>query len=343
MDHKTSFNPTSEKTYYKLSENNMFIGTPHAWQAQDNPNGGDNLWRTGWAYIVYKSEILKEGILSCFTDEVDKKGRKYIQAHRSPGKGAHNVSRDQLVSALSALYLNGDHDDLRRIIKGLRWRISDKFRLTLTIYSWMKAISSKTKSKQYFWSLIFCILSLIITLPIKNWWNDFLFKDVSKINEISQEQYQENIDYVRNHLDVEFTNIDIDFYINFAMRFHSKGFGLYLFAWQLYTLPKNPCWLKTLLKKMGLKGVHPSNYFMRMIFGQKVTQKEIDEFSPMSGIRWQEKFFQKGENYFYNACVIIEKNHYFNNQLELENTYNVLDNDMLWYLVENHPELVIKY
>lgn len=327
MDHKTKFKPTAEKTYYYV-EKNMMLGTNHGWNTNGDGGKGDALWRTGWAYVAYKSKSLKKGILSCFTKEKDSKGKEYLQAHRFPGMGAENVSRDQITSALVALSLNGDKEDVKRIVKGLRWKISPKFKLSLDMWFWMKSISADWKISKFLYSLAFTISSFIVVAPMIPW-NKILYK-WAKLRETSQEKYNWIL-----HSGIQLLNTDEVKRPSIAMTIHYPAYAFYLFAWQLYTLPWNP--LKTLLRKICLTGVHDSNYLMRLLFLGKVSQKDINEFRPMSGIRWQGRFFEG----FYSATEIIEENYHFHTRLGLNSDYNALDNDILWYLAEKHPELII--
>jgi len=333
MKHKTLFTTEKFKNYCYIEEK-MMLGTNHGWEPDGDGGKGDALWRTGWAYITYGEKILKEGILNCFTDEIDKKGKKYIQGHRFPGQGEDNFSRDQLISGLAALYVNGDYDEVKRIRKGLKWRISKKFRLTPGLWFWMMSISTK-QPFSFLYSVLFCITHFIITVPIMILWNKILYK-WADMTEISQEEQNTRLHTegmkVVNTKDFKRPNI--------VNTIHYPAYAFHLFAWQLHTLSWNP--LKRLLKIASRPGVHKSNYLMRMLFGEKVSIEDIKAFRPMSGIRWQGRFFKGKEDNicYYSACEIIEENYHFNVRLGLTSDYNALDNDMLWYLVEKYPKLI---
>ena len=334
MIYKTKFTEEDKNSFYFI-EDKMFLGTDHGWNTSGNNGRGDALWRTGWAYITYGKKILKEGILSCFTDEVDKKGKKYIQAHRCyPNIGTDDVSRDQVISALCSLKINKDKKDLKRLRKGLKWRLSKKFTMTFDMWLWLMSISTP-QPIAFVFSLLFTIINIFITAPMTIW-NNILFK-WSKIKEISQEEHYE---ILRSGVEVISTK-DLK-RPNKAMSICYPTYALHLFAWQLYCLPWNP--LKWLLKLLCRPSVHKSNYLIKMLFGQKVSMNDIKKYRPMSGVRWQGKFFKnvdKNKNVcFYSACEIIEENYHFTNRLNITTEYNSLDNDMLYFLIEKNPKLV---
>lgn len=316
---------TKGQTYYYVSDEHMFVGTPHAWE-KDTGTGGDNLWRTGWAYIVYKHPTLLDGILRCFTEEIDAKGKIYIQAHRSPGLGADDVSRDQITGAICALSINQNTNELKTIVKGLKWRISKKFRLSLDMWFWMQSLVLP-KPFNYVLSFLFHFSSLFSSF-LGVLWDIALYKWAG-VKEISQEEY--NTDLHAGPL----INSKDDKKADIAFTIHYPFYALHLFAWQLHSSPYTP--IKPLLQWLCRIGVHRSNYFMRLIFNGKVKREDIEAYRPMSGVRWQGRFFKK----FYSACEIIEENSYFSKKLGLTSQYNALDNDMLWYMAILKHKLVI--
>lgn len=335
MKYKTKFTTEDVNSYYFVRDN-MILGHDHSSNKYGNNGIGDALWRTGWAYTAYGNKKLKEGILSCFTDEEDKKG-KYIQAHRCyPRYRTDDVSRDQIISALCSLKLNGQDKEVKRLRKGLRWKISKKFTMTVDMWLWLMAISTP-QPLSFIFSLIFTIIHFFITAPLVLW--NSLLNRWAKMKEISQEKYNENLKSgmkVTNTKDMEKPSK--------IRKLKYPSYALHLFAWQLYSLPWNP--LKWLLKLACRPSVHKSNYLMKMLFGAKVLFNDIEEYRPMCGLRWQVRFFEGEENgekiCFYNNCEIIEENNYFHNEHKITTEYNSIDNDLLYYLKDKHPNL-IKY
>jgi hypothetical protein len=72
-----------------------------------------------------------------------------------------------------------------------------------------------------------------------------------------------------------------------------------------------------------------------MLAGKKVKLSDIHHFKPMTGFPWQGVFFKN----IYSACEIIEMHPHYKKMYF--NTDNALDNDILWYMLEKHPELII--
>lgn len=331
MFYKTQFDPSIKNSYYYVEEN-MMLGHDQGWVSNKDGGKGNALWRTGFAYITYNSLLLKEGILSCFKEKENKKGKKYIQAYRYPNQGDYDVSRDQITSALVSLKINNDIEDVKRLVKGIRWRISKKFRLSLDMWLWMQSISNKSKFIKNLTSVLFTLSSYIFVLLFFGVWNKILNK-IGGVKEVSQEDY--NI-ILKSNLNLISDN-DTK-YVKYLFKIQYPIYAFHLFAWQLYTTPNNI--FKPLLKKLCLLTVHKSNYVLRLLFGDTITQKEINEYRSMSGFRWQTSFLKTKKYNFYNITEILEESNYFNNQLNLTPNYNSLDNDLLWFLAEKHPELI---
>ncbi len=108
-------------------------------------DSGDNLWRTSIAYIAYKDPALKDGMLSC-TRWISP---KHVQYYRSVEQTDTDVSRDQVTMFLVAMALNGE--DVKKYIKATKWKLSERFSLTIDMWLWMKALGgSKFAQKMFF-------------------------------------------------------------------------------------------------------------------------------------------------------------------------------------------------
>jgi len=153
---------------------------------------------------------------------------------------------------------------------------------------------------------------------------------MANMKEISQEEYDTML-----HSNVRLNSRNNKPMVKFANLAKFPMYAIHLFAWQLESLPWNP--LKSLIKKINLLEIHESNYVLRLLFGAKIKMKDVCDFRPMCGTRWQEKFFDG----FYSACEIIETNFYFN-KIKVTSESNAVDNDLLWYLVEKYPDQIIK-
>jgi len=108
-------------------------------------DSGDNLWRTSIAYITYKDQAFKEGMINC-TRWISP---KHVQYYRSVEQNDEDVSRDQVTMFLVAMALNGE--DVNKYIKATKWKLSKRFSLTIDMWLWMKALGgSKFAQKMFF-------------------------------------------------------------------------------------------------------------------------------------------------------------------------------------------------
>jgi hypothetical protein len=317
MNHKTPFDKEYNPNNYNYVQKNMMVDHNYIWDTseENSKENGDALWRTGWAYIAYGDKCLRKGILSCFTNEIDKKGKPYIQAYRYPNFKSENVSRDQIISALCGLKINNDIEDMKRIIKGLRWKISKKFQLTPDTWMWMQALKGSL-----FWSIMFCFIDMIFVAPWSVLYDKFLYKWTG-LTQVSPEEKVGDI------------NVEANKKQKFAMNVHYPMYARHLFAWQLYTTRNNP--FKWICKKCLLIGLHESNFLMKLLAGKKIKLSDVYHYKPMTGFPWQEMYFK----HIYSACEIIALHSEYKKMYE--NKANVLDSDILWYMYEKHPELFI--
>lgn len=124
-----------------------------------NISNGDNLWRTSLAYIAYGHESLFEGMLKCQVW----KGKNHVQFYRSSEQNDNDVSRDQITMFLAALAVRGK--DIKKQVKGIKWKISQKYSLTYDMWLWMQALKGGEISKMQFF---------LIQIPIiraASFWN----------------------------------------------------------------------------------------------------------------------------------------------------------------------------
>lgn len=296
---------------------------------------GDALWRTGFAYITYKNAYFRVGMLKCFKERADKKGR-YLQAYRHHTIPTHGVSRDQIISALVAFKFHEDLLHLFRICGKLRWKLSrqpEKFdkmpwliidiakffseaRITLDMWLWMKAISNNSK----FYGGLFSLISFFI-VGLSQLWNKVLYK-LARLKVCSPDIL---LDFkpLRNPNDFE----------KKIFKLHYPAYAFHLFAWQLYTTPDNL--IKRICKKMCLSFTEKSNYLLILLFGGKVSRNDIENYKPMNGIRWQSIFFEG----LYDGTEMIEPHPILSDLYSSED--NVLDNDLLWTVADKHPNQII--
>ena len=348
MKFKSRFTSERLSNILFFIQDGMMMELNHPYNKNGDHGRGDALWRTGLAYIAYKCKELKEAILSCYVTVSDNKGQ-YIQAHRYPDQSTHNVSRDQITSSLAALFINGDIDDVRRIVKGLRWKLSKNTevveeyldgkselmkklmrpivsfftdaRITLDMRFWLISISSKWWLIRQLAGGTFSFISIFIML-FSGLWNIILY-GIMGLDVVTYEEAhacEERTDGTEKQKK--------------AWKLHHPMYAFHLFAIQLYTTP--PGIFKWVCEIVSLMFVEKSNYLLKLIFGGEVTREEIDNYRPAKGIRWQSRYY-RGIN---DGCTILEENKVFS---KITNTQNVLDNDILHEMADRHPELIKEY
>lgn len=107
-------------------------------------DGADNLWRTSLAYIAYGYPVLKEGMINC-TRWIKP---KQVQYYRTTYQHDNNVSRDQVTMFLAAMAIMGE--DVKPYIKATKWKLSERHRLTLDMWLWMKALGGSKLARKLF-------------------------------------------------------------------------------------------------------------------------------------------------------------------------------------------------
>ena len=307
MKTKTPFNKSNTESFFFVRDN-MILLQDLAWSSGNSK--ADALLQTSLGYITYGESDLKRGILSCFEYKC---GR--LVAHRYPKWGSKDFSRDQLTMALCALNLNGDFFEMNRIIDDIPFKISDKFRLTVGMWVWMQSLRKDNR----FLATLFSFMSIISTLTT-NGLNKLIYK-VFGIEQCSPEE-QVNYPYRQQTKKEEI-----------AFKLHFPAYAKHLLAWQIYTTPKNP--LKKILQKIALKGVPEWNLVVRLLLGDTITKEEVSEYKPMTGYPWQNIVVKE----LYNMAEIIEYHWLYSNKYN--SNENVLDNDVLHYLVQNNLEKVL--
>jgi len=123
------------KTYYYFQDGIMRDRT-----ADD----GDNLWRTSLAYVAYNHPALKEGMIGC-TKWINP---NHVQFYRSVEQSKNDVSRDQITMFLAAMKFH--NQDVKKYAKAIKWKISDKYKLTPDMKLWIKAVGGNAIPRRLF-------------------------------------------------------------------------------------------------------------------------------------------------------------------------------------------------
>ena len=184
---KMSLNWNTNKTQnYVDKEHNMMLS--------QGGGHGDSIGRTMDAYFCYEDNRFIEGITKCW-EKVNKPIklfklipiRKYHhQGYRFPIRyeGEEGLSRDHTIYTIIAYKLAGySNENLKRFVKHLRWKISDRY--TFTPDSWLsiRSIAGIKWAEALFY---------LITIPMM--WgaaihNKRIYKKASFHDEVSQDEF----------------------------------------------------------------------------------------------------------------------------------------------------------
>ena len=269
--------------YYWDKEKEMMLTNPFKNWITDNGEG-DALWRTGIAYITNPLDKYKKGILRAFRK---KENGKYQACRCNPFFGENDVSRDQIIIAWSALYINGDIDELTDFVKNTPYRLSKRYIQTITMWFWGRGLTGNKFAAwlgQFFLSLELSI-SIIVNIIIKKLVN---YKDYpSEVLErmmsepVPEETWREKGEKLR----YEFLNTK---WKTQLWKMNFPGYGLHLAAWANYTGPNN------IFKKYNnfLINIDMSKYnlLLKLLIGQDVTEDEINNFKTREEWCWSSRF-----------------------------------------------------
>jgi len=265
---QTTFRPELKTTETFIDEHGMTMSQNYNWKPDGDNGEGDSIGRTLHAYIAWRYPEAIEAVKKCFRYETDNKGRLYIQGYRHPnriGDGYNDMSRDHITNMLVFMKLVDD-PFLDELIDGLRWKISDRYTFTPDLWLWMKALKG-SRWRRFIW---YCV-----AIPIQFFqmlWNKYVWKKGGFEPELTQEKFEptkpENL--TKNEL-------------KWRARIYPY-YALLIFGLQLYVMPNTLG--KRISQKICLWGTPNQNFVMKLLFGGKVTQEEVNNYKPMKGGRW---------------------------------------------------------
>jgi len=273
--------------YYWDEEKEMMLTKPFKdWI--DSNGEGDALWRTGIAYITTPLEKYKRGIIKAFRKKDD---GKYQACRCNPMFGENDVSRDQVILAWTSLYINGDINELKKLVKNTPFRLSKRYIQTITMWFWAKGlIGNKIAATlgQFFLSFelsIDIIVNIIIKKLVK--YKDYSSEELERMmSEIDlKEPWHEKGEALRyEFLDTKWKEK--------LWRWNFPGYGLHLAAWANYTGPKN------IFNKYNnwLINIDMSQYnlLLKLLTNKIVTNEEINVFKPREEWIWSSRFDKAG-------------------------------------------------
>jgi len=277
------FNWESEDTYYFVDqENKMMLCKNAVWNPGGDNGKGDAIGRSFLAYFCYGDDRFLEGISNCWK-KVERKGwlkrflfgKYYYQGYRYPtyanGEEEQPVglSRDHLNYTIFAFKYAGYSDEfLQDFVKHLRFRISDRFIMTINLWLWLRVVAN---IKPY--AALYYPLEWIVS-AINSVWNKALYR----CSGFGEESHQDDFIKVPNSMKPK------------SMRKLSSLFfpvyALHQNAWQIRVLPESK-WKKRLQKK-ALTICPKHNYVIQLLLDtpNRPSQENIDSYKAMSSMRW---------------------------------------------------------
>lgn len=260
----------NQTLYWKYNEDDkMMYSAPYPWSGEysEFSGSGDALYRTSSAYIAYGDVDLKVGILNCFRKftMINYPDKYWYQASRCSNRYREDdVSRDQVILALSALKINNDITELKEITRHLPYKLSRRFNMSPIMWAWVNYLKTDNK----LWATLynfFNLLELIIAIP--------LTKTLRKLAKVDKEMP------VGTYID---NSVKKTFWYKIYNKVQLHGYVLNLKAWEFYTTNSNDIFAK-ISRKLMLSDVEKNNYLIRLLLKDK--PKDISDYKSTSNWR----------------------------------------------------------
>ncbi len=278
-------NLTRQDIYRYFDEKlKVFLEKPFAWGNQNDMGLDDALLRTSLAYIAYfdneQSYKIVNGLLSCFSQN-----RNFIwKAWRSPNHKTDDVSRDQVIMALTALKLNGYPHLAKSIGCSLKYRLSKRYIMTPALWLWIRVIGKQR------WIGLFTII-FGMELLIAGLWRK-LINRLLGLNQLSQRELLAKCNDNQNVSQILYADFaerkDKSLYVKLLAAMRIPFYSLHLSAWMIYAMPD--CFGKRLLQKIMSISVPKYNLLLKLLNQQKVPYIEIMRYQPMYNFRWSSEW-----------------------------------------------------
>ena len=274
----------SKQLFWKFRpEDGLFYHSKYPWERGDTHfkefrGEYDALFRSGLAYIAYGDEDIKRGILNCFRPYIIGEDRKIehtkYQASRASSRfGEDDVSRDQIILALSALEFNGDIEEVQEICNRLSFRVSKRFLMTPTMWFWVKYLGTRKQK----WKNAFAFMQTLehlIQIPMTKFlrWITGATKQIP----LPHNQHSE-LPYKQGKRFKLYTTIGYPEY------------GLHFAAWQYYVVPFEGL-LGKLNRRLMRWQMEDNNLLLRILLdGDDITINEFESIEPTNTFIWQRR------------------------------------------------------
>ena len=238
----------------------------------------DSLWRSGLAYIAYGDKDIRQGILNCFRpyiigEDRDPSKTMYQASRASNRFGEDDVSRDQIILALSSLEFNDDTEEVMEICSKLPFRLSRRFLMTPTMWFWVKYLATRKQG----WKNAFAFMQTLehlIQIPLTKFlrWISGATKPIPlPHNQHTKLPYKEGWRW------------------KIYQTIGYPEYGLHFAAWQYYTVPFYGV-LGKLNRWLMKWQMEDSNLLLRLLLGGKdLTISEVKHFKPTNTFMWQRR------------------------------------------------------
>jgi len=278
------YNINSKQLFWKFRpEDGLFYHSKYPWEHGDTHfkefrGEYDTLFRSGLAYIAYGDEDIKRGILNCFRPYIIGEDRnpdrmKYQASRASNRFGEDDVSRDQIILALTALEYNGDIEEVKEIASKLSFRVSKRFLMTPTMWFWVKYLATRENK----WKNAFAFMQTlehVIQIPMTKFlrWITGATKQIPLPH-----NKHSNLPYKKGKRFKLYTTIGYPEY------------GLHFAAWQQYVVPFGGI-LGKINRSLMRWQMEDNNLLLRILLGgKKIEFWEFESIEPTNTFIWQRR------------------------------------------------------
>ncbi len=264
-----------KKYFYFDEDKEMFLVNNFMEWKKDDHGEYDSLWRAGISYIAYGTEKVKNGLLRAFRK---KKNGKYQAARCNDRLGEDDVSRDQIIIAMSALKVRGDEKELKEIARNLPYKLSSRFNMTPNLWVWLRGITG-CKVCDYL-NQVYMLFELSISVLL----NRFIKSQIKPI-EYTQDELEYRLKNIGEHkIRAKMLNTK---WKRFLWKIEFPGYALHLSMWMIYT--SRNTFIKKWLQKILLYDADSRNLLCRLLCNIEVSNEEIENYKPMEEWRWSQR------------------------------------------------------
>lgn len=277
----------------------LMLRKPMSWE----PTNGeaDSLFRTSQAFVAYGNKEILDSILDhCVIND----GERLI---RHPDHKLNDNSRDQTIMFMYALKFNEKQKVLNQIVDKLKYKLSDRFNMTPTMWLWLRALKGN-KLANIGYQLIE-LLSLFPSLLVT-----WMFRRLSGFNK----------EYPQDNVPALFMDSDVNskFFYKAYDSLEYPSYATHLGSMMIFSVKRIPI-LTWTLNKLFICDAEKSNYYIRLLNNDEtaITDYRESGFKSMWGVRWSSKLDGRSTEF------IIDN---------YEKKYNALDVDLMEVLITKY-------